>query len=227
MSFLLSEGLSYHIDKSLPIRESVYRPGSEMFFHFISEAKRCYRQGLFEVDACDHDLLMSDIGEYGLWEGNVVPLDYPIPVELDTLNESDEPVSSTRNAKFRSSSFSNRSLICLDVTYLPSLPKKGESFIVNNIDIVGSSMLIVGNDSGAVISATVSPISKPSKPTNAQSSPAETSSTFAFPKPSKTYSSFSLLFLIVPSLEINETCCPCSNFPLCNLPIAIRPIKEE
>jgi len=101
MSFLLSEGLSYHIDKSLPIRESVYRPGSEMFFHFISEAKRCYRQGLFEVDAYDHDLLMSDIGEYGLWEGNVVPLDYPIPAELDTLNESEEFVPNLNDAEYK------------------------------------------------------------------------------------------------------------------------------
>jgi hypothetical protein len=101
MSFLLSEGLNYHIDRELPIRESVYRPGSQMFFQFISEAKHYYRQGLFEVDEYDHDLLMSDIGEYGLWEGNVVPLDYPIPVELDTLNESDEFVPNLNDAKYK------------------------------------------------------------------------------------------------------------------------------
>ena len=58
-------------------------------------------QGLFEVDEYDHDLLMSDIGEYGLWEGNVVPLDYPIPVELDTLNETDEFVPNLNDAEYK------------------------------------------------------------------------------------------------------------------------------
>jgi hypothetical protein len=101
MSFLLSEGLNYHIDRELPIRESVYRPGSQMFFQFISEAKHYYRHGFFEVDEYDHDLLMSDIGEYGLWEGNVVPLDYPIPVEIDTLTESEEFVPNLNDAEYK------------------------------------------------------------------------------------------------------------------------------
>ncbi len=62
--------------------------------------------------------------------------------------------------------------------------KERESLIVNNILIVGSSIAIVFNPSGFSISATVSPISKPSKPTIAQISPASTSSTFLRPKPS-------------------------------------------
>ena len=78
--------------------------------------------------------------------------------------------------------------------------------MVNNIDIVGSSIRIVGKASGSFKSATVSPISNPSNPTIAQRSPASTSSTFAFPSPSNTYSSFILLFLDSPSLDIKETC---------------------
>ena len=83
MSFLLSEGMNYHIDNDIPIRESVYRPGSKSFFAFILEAKRAYRIGLIEADEHDHDLLTSDIGEYGEFNGGYVPLDYPIPAELD------------------------------------------------------------------------------------------------------------------------------------------------
>ncbi len=45
-------------------------------------------------------------------------------------------------------------------------PKKGESLIVNNILMVGSSIAIVSNASGFSKSAIVSPISKPSTPTN-------------------------------------------------------------
>jgi len=90
MSFLLSEGLKYHIDRGLPIRESVYRPGSLMFFNMIMEAKQAYRQNLFEADEDDHDLLVSDIGEYGSYAQQTVPLDYPIPEELDMFEDLDE-----------------------------------------------------------------------------------------------------------------------------------------
>ena len=88
MSFLLSEGMNYHIDNDIPIRESVYRPGSKSFFTFILEAKKAYRTGLIEADEYDHDLLTSDIGEYGEYNGGFVPLDYPIPADLDDLNEN-------------------------------------------------------------------------------------------------------------------------------------------
>ena len=88
MSFLLSEGMNYHIDNDIPIRESVYRPGSKSFFAFILEAKRAYRSGLIEADEYDHYLFTSDIGEYGEYNGGFVPLDYPIPADLDDLNEN-------------------------------------------------------------------------------------------------------------------------------------------
>ena len=88
MSFLLSEGMNYHIDNDIPIRESVYRPGSKSFFAFILEAKKAYHSGLIEADEYDHDLLTSDIGEYGEYNGGFVPLDYPIPADLDDLNEN-------------------------------------------------------------------------------------------------------------------------------------------
>ena len=88
MSFLLSEGMEYHINNNIPLRDSVYRPGSQSFFEFIVEARIAYKQGLIEVDELDHDLLMTDIGEYGEFNGGFVPLDYPLPVELDELNEN-------------------------------------------------------------------------------------------------------------------------------------------
>ena len=56
--------------------------------------------------------------------------------------------------------------------------------MVNSMDMVGSSILIVGKASGNSKSATVSPISKSSNPTIAHKSPAFTSSTFDLPNPS-------------------------------------------
>ena len=99
MSFLLSEGLNYHIENNIPIRESIYRPGSILFFEFIVEAKKAYKKGLFEADKYDDDLLKSDIGEYGEFNGRFVPLDYPILAELDDLGELEEKRKRKRKKK--------------------------------------------------------------------------------------------------------------------------------
>ena len=120
----------------------------------------------------------------------------PLPY---TSQESALSVFSTCNARFLSSSSIKRSCICRDVTNFPSCPKNGEVLIVNNIDIVGSSIAIVGSGSGFKKSVIVSPISNPSIPTNAQISPDSTSSIFTRPRPSKTFSSFILTFFTDPS----------------------------
>ena len=144
-----------------------------------------------------------------------------------TVNLSAVSVSSNLMARFRSSSLSKRSLIWRDVTNFPSFPKKGESLMVNNILIVGSSIAMVGRPSGDSISETVSPISKSSKPTIAHKSPATTCSTFFLPKPSKTSNSLILDFTTVPSLFTKETASVAFNSPRYNRPIAIRPVNEE
>ena len=114
-----------------------------------------------------------------------------------------------------------------EVTNLPSFPKNGESLIVNNILIVGSSIAIDASASGFSKSAIVSPISKPSTPTIAQISPAITSSTFLRPRPSKVCNSLILDLNILPSLFTKDIGIPSFKTPLSNLPIAIRPVNDE
>ena len=63
-----------------------------------------------------------------------------------------------------SSSFSSRSHTWRDVTYFPSFPRKGESFIWNVIAIVGSSICMAGRASGLSPPASVSPRSILSNP---------------------------------------------------------------
>ncbi len=144
-----------------------------------------------------------------------------------TINLSALSVSWTRKAKFFSSSLVNLSFICLEVTNLPSFPKKGESLMVNNMLMVGSSMAMVCSPSGCSQSATVSPISKPSSPTMAQMSPVWTCSTFLRPKPSKTCSSLILDFTMEPFLFTKEIFCPALRAPRVKRPMAIRPVKDE
>ena len=130
----------------------------------------------------------------------------------------------TRKARFLSNSFIKRSWIWREVTNLPSRPKKGESLMANNILIVGSSLAIGGNASGFSKSQIVSPISKPSIPTNAQMSPEETSDTFARPIPSNVCSSLIFDFTKLPSRLAKDTFIPSLSVPRCTRPTAIRPV---
>ena len=144
-----------------------------------------------------------------------------------TNQESAESVGTTRKARFLSSSFIKRSYIWRDVTNLPSFPKNGELLIVNNIDIVGSSIAIVGSGSGSLASAIVSPISKPSTPIIAQISPDWTASTFVRPSPSNTSISLIFDFTIDPSRLQSMISCPSRSSPRCTRPTAIRPTYLE
>lgn len=80
---LLSEGLQYHIDKKIPLFETVYRIGSDKHMSLIKEARKMYSRNI--IDLCEEDeaLIGTNLGEFALYEGESVPLDLPM------LNESD------------------------------------------------------------------------------------------------------------------------------------------
>ena len=75
---ILSEGMRYHIERSLPLSENVYRPGSEEFFCLFREARANWIMGRYSPNPEEKELLESDIGEWGVFEGKRVPLDFPM-----------------------------------------------------------------------------------------------------------------------------------------------------
>lgn len=79
---LLSEGLQYHIDKKIPLFETVYRIGSKKHLSLIKEARKMYSRNV--IDLCEEDeaLIKTHLGEFALYEGVSIPLDLPM------LNES-------------------------------------------------------------------------------------------------------------------------------------------
>jgi hypothetical protein len=80
----LEEAVSYHLENKISFTENVFRPGSEMFFEMISEAKRLYTEGKYEPkDKWEKDMLESNIGEIAEFEGQQVVLDYPIEEGLE------------------------------------------------------------------------------------------------------------------------------------------------
>jgi len=80
----LQEAVEYHLENKISFTENIFRPGSEMFFEMLSEAKRLYAEGKYTpTDEYELDMLNSDIGEIAEFEGQTVVLDYPIEEGLE------------------------------------------------------------------------------------------------------------------------------------------------
>ena len=75
---LISEGLQYHIDKKIQLHESVYRIGSEKHFELIREARALWVRGIIDVSEDDQAILETNLGHFGMYEGEEVPLDMPM-----------------------------------------------------------------------------------------------------------------------------------------------------
>ena len=83
----IAEAVEYHQENDISLLENIFRPGSDMFFAMILEAKRLYAEGEYTPqDEYEQDLLESDIGEVAEYNGTPVLLDFPyeeIDEELD------------------------------------------------------------------------------------------------------------------------------------------------
>ena len=85
---LISEGLQYHMDKKIQLHESVYRIGSEKHFELIREARALWVRGIINVSEDDQAILETHLGNFGMYEGEAVPLDMPMVNEEKQLKES-------------------------------------------------------------------------------------------------------------------------------------------
>ena len=78
----LSKSVHYHIENNIPFAENIYRVHSEEFYRLFREARELYTDGLLtEISDWDKQLLETDIGEFGVYEEEKVPLDIPIEEE--------------------------------------------------------------------------------------------------------------------------------------------------
>ena len=75
----ISENLLYHIKNGKPITENTFRYGSTAFINLWKEARTLYSRNILNVGEEDeHILLETHLGEYGMFEGDRVPLDLPM-----------------------------------------------------------------------------------------------------------------------------------------------------
>ena len=86
---ILSEGLKYHIDNRKPLTEHVYRAGSLNYFNLWAEARSLYTRGILNFSGDDLDILTeTHLGEFGIYEGKKVPLDFIFEEIEEELNEN-------------------------------------------------------------------------------------------------------------------------------------------
>jgi len=82
------EAFRYHLDNNIPIRENIFRPGSDKYFELFNYARQQFQEGKFTPDWEDQELLETDIGQVvKLVNGHSVPLDQPFAD--DELSEAE------------------------------------------------------------------------------------------------------------------------------------------
>lgn len=79
----LSEGMQYHLRHGVGVDRNIYRPGSEKFFELFQETRRLIKVGKYSPSAAELELLQTDIGKWGIYEGKKVPLDWPMLYEAE------------------------------------------------------------------------------------------------------------------------------------------------
>ena len=78
-SIILTENLQYHVQNQLPLTENTFRYGSQSFLDLWSEARYLYVREIIHVNEDDKSILEeTSLGEYGMYEGQKVPLDLPM-----------------------------------------------------------------------------------------------------------------------------------------------------
>lgn len=73
------EAFYYHLNSRVGVDRNIFRPGSTAFFALFREVRHWYHEGLYHPTTPEEiELLDSDVGKFALYEGQLVPLDYPI-----------------------------------------------------------------------------------------------------------------------------------------------------
>ena len=87
-SVLFKPGLLEHVKTGTPLHENIFRIGSSCYFNTIEQGRKFYKMGLYEaVNDEERDMLENtNLGEWAMFEGEEVPLDFPMYEE--TLEEA-------------------------------------------------------------------------------------------------------------------------------------------
>ena len=76
---LMTENMKYHVKNKLAITENTFRYGSQAFLDLWAEARYLYSRNAIHVNDNDKEIIIeTNLGDYGMYEGQKVPLDMPM-----------------------------------------------------------------------------------------------------------------------------------------------------
>jgi hypothetical protein len=92
---IMTENMTYHVKNKLPIAENMFRYGSESFLDMWAEARYLYSRNAIHVNDLDKEILLeTNLGEYGIYEGQKVPLDLPM------LEEDEDAIGGKKDMEY-------------------------------------------------------------------------------------------------------------------------------
>lgn len=82
---LISENLKWHLERNMSVTDNVFRPGSDAYYGLIKETRELFDSGVkINLDENDKELFEStDLGKFGYYKDELVPLDLPMVVETN------------------------------------------------------------------------------------------------------------------------------------------------
>jgi len=91
---VMTENMKYHVKNKLPLTENTFRYSSQAFLDLWAEARYLYSRNAIHLNEDDKSIILeTNLGEYGIYEGQKVPLDMPmLENELGGLKDIDYPI---------------------------------------------------------------------------------------------------------------------------------------
>jgi hypothetical protein len=83
----ITEAMRYHLNNQIQIHDNIFRPGSKAHIDLLQETRLLWKQGVIQLQEEDLRLFENtDLGRFGLYEGQMVPLDLPL---MEVLKEEE------------------------------------------------------------------------------------------------------------------------------------------
>lgn len=87
---VMTENMKYHVKNKLAITENTFRYGSQAFLDLWAETRYLYSRNAIHLNNTDKEIILeTNLGEYGIYEDQKVPLDMPL-LEEDTLGGKED-----------------------------------------------------------------------------------------------------------------------------------------
>jgi len=132
---LVSENLQYHINENIPLMESVFRIGSDAHLSLIKEARKLYSRGVLDLCEEDQGIMETHLGEFDLYEDEIVPLDLPMineNIDLDIDDEFQMATLSGKSGKY--TGYVDDGVVSFSVSYEDREDKIDDFYNESNID---------------------------------------------------------------------------------------------